>query len=80
MTLYKVSDLIDKLKPLDDFFKLFENDWEEYTKIFPDFMSDEFMGMYLPFYKELVEFEKSYQGCYITAVFDRDVAYQLPRH
>lgn len=75
LTLFSVSKMIAKMKPVVDLAEEIKNNMYN-EKDFPYFITADFPSVDIPYYDSLVNLEKHNPGCYITAEFDRDVAYR----
>ena len=77
MELYKVSDIIAKIKPMVDVINAFSK-LEYDNGVIPCFMMDEYNYQSAPpYYNDLVELEEKSPGCYITSTYDRDRASEI---
>ena len=76
MELYRVSDIIAKIKPMVDVINGISKLGYD-NSIIPCFMMDEYNYQSTPpYYNDLVELEEKSPGCYITSAYDRDCAYR----
>jgi len=77
MKLFKVADMLAKLKPIVKLFSETGGKWGEDSEDFPSFIAWEMHDIPVPYYEDLEALEKRRPGCYLTQPFDRDDAYRL---